>query len=79
MLSIGPGAPRSSPSQDIRVGDKFPAELVMYITDTASQKSSQSRLQGREADLSFQQVCNRAIENEPRLRKECRSRSHARS
>ena len=35
MLSVGPGARRLSPSQNIRVKSE-PADSVMYITDRSS-------------------------------------------
>ena len=44
MLSVGPGARRFSPSQDIHVRNALPAVSVMYITDNTTLTSSQSGL-----------------------------------
>jgi hypothetical protein len=38
MLSVGPGARRLSPSQNIHIGRQFPAKPVIFITDTVSQR-----------------------------------------
>ena len=37
MLSVGPGARRFSPSQNIHVKSELPPNSVMYITDSTSQ------------------------------------------
>jgi hypothetical protein len=44
MLSVGPGARRISPSQDVHLKNKLPAISVMYITDTAPSASAQCEL-----------------------------------
>ena len=36
MLSVGPGARRFSPSQNIRVKSELPTDSVMYITDSTT-------------------------------------------
>jgi|HubBroStandDraft_4_1064222.scaffolds.fasta_scaffold224293_2 hypothetical protein len=52
MLSIGPGAPRISPSQNIPVTSQPPAVSVMYITDGMLYISLQSWLSGRRRSLA---------------------------